>query len=225
MKDLLLLIAITVFSIPLISQTEFKVHAGPSMSWMHVDGISTSVLPERSPALTWQAGIGVETVLHQNFSFVSGLDFAQRGFTSTIEENIDLFRINIPVGAEAITTLDYLSIPLKIKYQTGGEAARFYVDAGPRFGYAIDGRVKTRAKFLVDINTGTYDLDPSGNLIQAFEAGGEIGTGIEWKMPKGNMHFGVQYYHSFTNALNDPILAVDFRNRSLTADLGYTFKF
>ena len=224
MKDLISLFAFTLLTLPLFAQTTYEVHAGPSVSWVEIDGISETVLPERNAAWTYQAGVGLETALGNSLYFKTGLDYVQRGFQTEWNEEFNLFQLDIPVGVEATTTMDYVSVPVKLHFETPGDV-QFYVNAGPRIAYAVDGRVRTRASLILEFNTGIYDLDPKGNLLRQWDIGGEVESGIQWTLPKGQLGLGIQYYHGFSNALNDPIIAIDFRNRSLGAQLSYKFNF
>lgn len=142
--------------------------------------------------------------------------------------------------------LNYLEIPVVVKYTfVRTHAQKFYIDAGPYFGYLLNARNKTSGSSYIYINkTGTMVMMPDpqnpGQYIplpsQSFDANTNItsdinrfnvglngGVGVGQTLGNGDLFLDVKGYYGFLNIQKN---AVNGKNNTgaLVVSLGYALK-
>ncbi len=214
-----------IFSSNLIAQeVSFGIKTGVQNANVKVPGFidDISVLPDFKPITTFNAGVVSEISFHENFAIQPELNFTQKGFQIKEDFGLDLFNIPLPLGVTAITKFNYLEMPLLAKAKFGNENAKFYLVAGPTFGYTLSGKLDTRARILfeIDVFETAIDLDAVG--YERFEVGGMAGAGASFNVGGGNqLFFDVRYSHGFTQPYDIPIVRERVQHNSIGLNVGF----
>lgn len=209
-----------------IGQMEFGAKAGASFSDMTVNGLNfgNDFLEPRMIASP-SAGLYGELPLGSGFYFAPELMYTQKGFRVEEATTFNVFNLPLPIGAEAITRLHYIDMPLMLKYKFGEGSVQPYLKAGPTLGYAVSGTVTTRINSIIDIKVAEIDLNPQGELYNAFEIGGMVGAGIEIPTASGKFFVDASFSHGFTDVLDEPVIDLRVKNRAIGVGIGYAFRF
>jgi hypothetical protein len=126
------------------------------------------------------------------------------------------------VGVTAISKFNYLEMPLLAKAKFGNEFANFYVMAGPTFGYAMSGDLKTRAKFLVEIDLYNTSINLDNVGYQRWEVGGMAGAGISLNTQGGGQFFiDARYSHGFTQPYDIPLVHEKVQHKNIGVNVGF----
>jgi hypothetical protein len=207
-------------------QATFGANAGVSFADVTVNGLNLGMgFLEPRMIVAPKAGVYAEFPLGNGLVFAPELDYTQKGFRVKESTNVDVFGLNVPIGAEAITRLDYLDMPLLLKYQFGTGRVRGYLKAGPTLGYAVDGKVTTRLNSVIDIKIAEIPLNTQGTLYNAFEVGGLVGAGIEVPTVSGKFFVDASFSQGFSDIMNEPVIDLRVKNRALGVGIGYSVRF
>lgn len=209
-----------------MSQVEFGAKAGASFSDISVDGLNFGgefLDPQMiaSPV----AGLYSEIPLGNGFYFTPEINYTQKGFKVQEGTTVNVFEIPVPVGAEAITRFHYIEMPLSLKYKFGNGPVQPYIKAGATMGYAVAGKMTTRINSIIDIKVAEIDLDPQGEMYNAFELGGVAGAGLEIPTASGKFFVEASYSHGFTDVLDEPVIDLRVRNTAVGVGIGYALRF
>ena len=209
-----------------LSQVEFGAKAGATFSDMTVDGLNfgTNFLePKMIAGLA--TGVYSEIPLGSGFYFAPELNYAQKGFKVQESTTMNVFGFAMPFGAEATTRFHYIDMPMILKYKLSQGSVQPYIKAGPTFGYAVSGTVTTRINSIIDIKVAEINLNPQGDLYNAFEIGGVIGAGIEIPTASGKFFVDASFSHGFSDVLDEPVIDLRVRNRAVGIGIGYALRF
>lgn len=208
------------------AQTEFGARAGVSFSDVATDGLNFgNGFLDPTMIAGVNAGFYSETVLGSGFYFSPELNYAQKGFRVQESESMQVFGLNVPIGAEAVTRLHYIDMPLQLKYRFGSGTVRGYVKAGPTFSYAMDGTITTRINSIIDIKIAEIDIDPGDEMYNAFEVGGVVGAGFEIPTQQGRFFVDASFSHGLTDIFEVPVVDLRVKNRAFGVGLGYALRF
>lgn len=152
--------------------------------------------------------------------------YNQMGFGGRESMDIELLGLEIPAEARISTTVDYIQLPLQLKYQFNESGmVQPFLHAGPTLAYAASAELQAKAGFIIDFNILRRDIDLSSNDVNRWEIGATGGAGLKFDLPsKADILVGGHYYHAFNNWLNDPILDADIYNKGLQIYLGTTIE-
>lgn len=217
---ILLLCCACFFTHNLQAQHAFGVRFGFNSATVTApDIISNTIDFDRATGVN--IGVFGEIKVSDFFSFQPELAFIQKGVSIREGFDIKLFDIPLPIGAEAVTKINYLEVPLLAKFSTGGEGVKAYAIVGPSLGYATGGRLKAKANLLIDIplSNTKYDLDAVG--VNRFELGGVLGAGVEFPMGNGALVLDARYQRGFTDVNAVPVVDLNTRNASFGMNIGY----
>ncbi len=157
--------------------------------------------------------------------FQPELAYNRMGFGGRESIDIQLLGLDIPANARISTRVNYLQMPLQLKYYFGSEKARVrpFVHAGPTVAYATSAELIARARFLLDFNLMRQEINMSSDNVNRWEIGGMGGAGFKFELPGDvNINVGANYYHAFNNWLNDPLIDADIYNRGWQMYVGTT---
>ncbi|MBP9933073.1 MAG: PorT family protein, partial [Chitinophagaceae bacterium] len=114
---------------PFVMQAQISIgaHAGIHSNNVQIKGIADSWLPENRYWTGAQAGLFVELPLTENLSFQPGLQYIEKGFRVKEGFDFNIGAIPVPIGAEAITRLQYIEMPMLMKYTFGESIIKPYV--------------------------------------------------------------------------------------------------
>lgn len=136
--------------------------------------------------------------LSGNLSLQPELSFVQKGS-----------KIDDPSGDDAKLTLNYIEVPVLLKYSSASEGTRFFGQAGPSFGYAISGKNK--------VGDQSEDVEFGDDATKRADLGLHIGAGVGF----GNVFIDARYVLGLANIVDDSDVTV--RNRGILISLGYMF--
>jgi len=208
------------------AQVEFGVKAGVSFSDVSANGVNFGngfLDPHLITGVN--AGFYGEVPMGSGFYFAPDVRYAQKGFSVHESTQMNVFGLNVPIGAEAVTRMHYIDMPLAVKYRFGSGAVKGYIKAGPTMGYAVAGSGTTRINSIVDIKVAEINLDPQGSLYNAFEVGGLVGAGFEIPTAQGRFFVDASYTHGLTNIFDVPVVDLRVKNRAFGLGIGYALKF
>jgi hypothetical protein len=135
--------------------------------------------------------------------------------------------------------IDYLEIPLMIKYSWGNNL-RFFLDAGPYVGFRVRAKTVTRGSSSLYLDSmGTPFLLPPENTpvpaisfdantsivndIHSFNVGACGGAGVEKYLGPGKMIIGVHFSTGFSNIQTDTELNGKNNTGAVVVYIGYSF--
>ncbi len=158
-------------------------------------------------------------------SLQSELNFSTKGFRLQQEGDFQLFGVSVPAGVAAYSRFHYLEMPLLAKLSFGKGGVRGYVGAGPVVGYALDGRLNTRATVLVELDLTDTPIDLERIDYRRFEAGVAASAGVALEALHGQFFLDGRFQHGLTEVYDLPLIRdrLQFRGLSLTA--GYMYRF
>ncbi len=109
------------------AQISIGVKTGVNIADAKLSGISESLIPNTNSIALPMAGINMQYRITDQLSFQPEINYVQRGFKASEGFQFDLLNVPIPVGITAITKLNYLEIPLQLKYKfTNGKSTALY---------------------------------------------------------------------------------------------------
>ncbi len=85
-------------------------------------------------------GAGVEFPLNSTISIQPELNFVQKGFRIKFTESDQ----GITVSLDSRTHINYLEIPVLVKFYLNESDTRFYITAGPSLGMGVGGKMKSK---------------------------------------------------------------------------------
>jgi Outer membrane protein beta-barrel domain len=168
-------------------------------------------------------GAFYELDLGHNFSVQPEINYNEKGFKSDIGKDFTLFGVNLPVGANAVTVIKYVDVPVLAKYKFGNtEGVHAYVIAGPSLGYAMNGTIDTRAKVLIDFKIASTPIDLTSNNYKRLEVAGVIGGGVALPIgDKAKLFADVRYTKSLMDVYELPITGSRLRNQGFGVGVGF----
>ena len=189
-------------------------------------GILDLVNPYVKPIAQYTAGIQYEKSLNPHFSLVTGAQYTSRGFGMKENINIDLFGLDLPVGAKVETRLSYIEVPVQIKYAFGESNVRPYVKAGASAAYAVDGKIQPKVNAIVSWKLPPININLDNDMYNRFDVSGIVGAGVELPVSEtGAIQFEVNYRHSLNDMFLDNITDIRIKSHGISAGLGYTMRF
>lgn len=224
MKKTLVLLAI--FCATFVgAQHVVELHTGINFSNARISGINEQILPSSDFINHVPVGVAYEYAVTKNLSARTELNYLRRGFEIRQNFNIPIGSFDLPVGASAITRINYLEIPLMLKYYFTESNIRPYVYGGPSVSYGLNGTIQERAHLLIDFNVATQNINLDNNNFNRWEAGARAGAGISFKTPIGIVSFEGQYYHSLTDFFDQPIVDIHAHSYQLGFQVGLAYSF
>lgn len=221
MKKLTIVACLAIMSQFAFAQQEIGIKASYDVTNGTIDGVA-DFLPSPDYMDNFSVGAYTNLPLSNGFSFQPELLFRQKGFSVRESYPVDVFEIDIPIGIEARTTIQYIETPLLLQYRAG-QRVQFFAEAGPTLGFAVDAKLRERAHLIVDFNIAEQDLDLTSDLYNRFEVGGILGGGISVPVGAATLDLGMRYQHSLTDLLDDPIVDVRLRNYGFSFGAGLRF--
>ena len=164
----------------------------------------------------YKIGASVSYDVTDRFSVESGLSYNKLGFLVSQNTDINLFGLNVPIGATLNTNFSYLEIPLMANYKIDLGHMIGYIEAGPSVNYATNGRIKTVANSILDFNIIERNIDFQNNRFNRTNLSGNIGMGLTQAVtPDVMLSVGVKYSKDFTSSVEIPIVDARIKNQSI----------
>lgn len=182
---------------PSQAQTQIGIHGGLSVP--DLSGGNNEISRGYTSRLAPNFGIAANFRITRNFSIQPEINFdGQGGQRNGLQPVTSTNLPPLPSGGyyyadfKNTSILNYLEIPILAKYTFGRKGVRFYVNAGPYFGYLLNATQKTigsssiytdRNKTPLEIPNGTGGYTPLPP--QSFEASSGVTSSLH------RMNFGI----------------------------------
>lgn len=180
-----------------------------------------NLLPAIDHVNGFSVGLVSEFRITPQFAIQPELLYNRKGFSIDQQFDVPLFGVDVPIGAKAITRMDYLEVPLLAKYKFGNEGISAYLTAGPTFGYAVRGDLVTTANFILDFDIATTPINLGANNFQRFEVGAAVGGGLTLNTGTSQFFVDARYNHGFTQVYDLPVVDEKLRNRGVSLTAGF----
>lgn len=188
MKKIILSVALIAGIVTALSaQTRFGINAGVVLA--NLKGEEAGEEQELDSKIGLTAGIRADVPLSENFRFRPGLNFVQKGG----KEEFDFLGTQI----KSTITLNYLELPLNFVYNADAGKGKFFIGAGPVFGFGLSGKTKFESggdESTEDINFGDGEEE-----VKSFEFAGNVLAGYECA---SGLYFQANYNPGFSNLSN-----------------------
>jgi len=208
------------------AQIYVGVHAGIHNAKSNIQGINSSLLPELGSVPSLTGGISVEVPLDRYLSVSTGVDYKQRGFDLHIGTDFDVAGINIPVGVRATSRLNYIDVPLHLKYSVGNSKYKGFIKAGPSLSYGLNGSIRSFASTIIDIPLTNTDIDFADEAFSRTNVQGDIAIGGELQYGLGKLTAELGYSKGFGRFLSEnSFIDADLKYSGVTMKLGYAIAF
>jgi hypothetical protein len=233
MKKYLLLALIGIFPMVAISQLNYGVKAGTTLSWYR-SSTDEGIVPEYSTLAGFQAGVFAEAKLNSYFSVQPELLFSSRGAKSAFSETFAVPTstgyTNVDVKLKLTMTPLYLDLPVYLKagFPSVG-TDRFTIGVGPVFSYGVGGKAKIKGSVgdesvsekIKLFSEDDFDLEGGESeytLLNRFDVAAAGFVAYEFN---NLIVLSLNYQYGLKNISEDP--DEDLRNRSVSITLGYKF--
>lgn len=207
------------------AQVSLGIKTGANFADTRVEGIIGALTPEQTTFTGYTLGIIGELPIKSGLSFRPELNYIQKGFTVSQSFDVEVLGIEMPLGAKARTRINYIELPLLLKYAIGSDLAKAYFIAGPTLGYAANAELRPGASLLIDFNLPRVNINLNNDIYQRWEVSGTLGVGGEIKAGNGKIFADGRYNLGFTNMLDNPIVDLRIKNQGFNVSAGYAFTF
>lgn len=198
-KTSLAILAFLVISQFSFAQLNFGVRAGVNIANMNFDLDGVSLEP--SSIIGINVGALLNIGVTEDFSVQPEVNFIQKG--SKIDET--------DLTPEFKTTFNFIEIPVLAKYAFGGESIGGFVQAGPSFGFALNGTNKAGDE--------SEDIDFDEDGIKRTDFGLQFGAGISF----GNFFVDARYLLGLANLDDSGDDSVTTKTNGINIGVGYMF--
>jgi len=220
------LAAITIFATTLsTAQVNIGIKGGLNFSDANADVFIDAVNDAPSTYTSFVVGGLAEIPINQHFAFQPELIYSRKGFTVDEGTSFNVFGLDVPIGAKATTSINYIETPLVAKVKLGQGRTKIYGIAGPSIGYATSARIQPKVTLLIDFNLPEVNINLSDNMYNRTEFSGILGGGAEYATTTGKLFTDIRYQHSFSNILNNPIADLSVKNSGFQWTVGYSHAF
>ena len=192
-----------------------------SQPWSGVDSLTSGFDFKSLPLISF--GGVLEVGLTENLAVQAEANFTQKGGRQ--EFSADVFGIS--VSSKYDTRVNYLDIPVLLKYSFGGESAQGYALAGPNFGYAFSGKVKSEVTTPLGSESDEQDIDFKEDNISRTDLGLNLGLGAQFGLSDNLRLFADARYNLGLTNLNTSDAAEDadlkVKNRGIGINVGILY--
>lgn len=199
--SLLLLLIMLITGKNIVAQEKnirFGVFADPVIAWFSSDTKETKNDGAR-PGINF--GFTFNKYFDKNYSFSTGLSLLNAGGRLTGADSVEMefnnFKTEVPPGESMIYRIQYLNIPLGLKFESDQIGyTRFFVDLG------LDAKAVLAGK--VDIPSQEIEKEAAADELNLFNFGYHLMAGIEYSLG-GNTEvvLGLGYENNFLDVTND----------------------
>lgn len=207
MKSKFLLTAILFASVLTAkAQINYGVRAGINFSNQTATGAGLTFSNTAKVGLN--VGAGVEFELSEKFAIQPELAFSSMVSEGT-EIELDMFGNEANVSA-INNTLNYISIPMLIKYRV----ANFSFGVGPQFGVLLSAKSKSQGASAMDFSDSIKKTDFSGVSFTEYTFADKVVLGVRYQLGLSNIA---------KNTTDDALFEGKLTNNAFQILLGYKF--
>ncbi len=202
-------------------QTSFGLRGGVHLPNVYVTEGLDQLTPDFKIYTTFNVGAVAEIGIGRYFALQPELAYVGKGFRVAEDFSLNLFNLPVPVGFTAESRFNYLELPVLAKLKFGNEVLGGYLVAGPTVGYALNGRLITRANALLDIKVSDSKINLDAIDYERFEVGAAAGVGFTVYTGFGQIFADARYTRGFTQLYDIPVVDERIRNQSFGANVGF----
>jgi hypothetical protein len=193
---------------------------------MNNAGILDIVNPYVKPITQYTFGLQYERALGRHFSMITGAQYSSRGFGAREQFDLNVFGMELPIGASIETRLNYAEVPLMVKYNLTESGVTPYVKAGASTAYALNGKITPKINALINWSLPSININLDNDLYNRFDISAVAAAGVSIPTNSfGAIQFEVGYRHSLNNMLQDNITDIGIKSHAFSAGIGYTIMF
>jgi len=210
------------------AQNKIGVSALVGSSNIEVNGLGVLDLldPYIKSIPQYNMGLVYERQFNRQWSVVTGAQYSSRGFGVREDANINLFGIELPVGAKVNTRLDYLEVPVAIQYNITKTGVTPYLKAGISTGYALHGKIQPTVNAIISWKLPPIDINLNNDLYNRWDVSAIASAGISIPTNDvGSLQLEVNYRHSLNDMFLDNITDIRIKSNGISAGIGYTMRF
>ncbi|MEO5905328.1 MAG: porin family protein [Saprospiraceae bacterium] len=210
------------------AQSKITAFGSAGISNIEVNGLGFLDLldPYIKPVAQYTAGIQYERELSRHFAFMTGGQYTSRGFGAKETFNVDMGIIDLPVNASLETRINYLEVPVMLKYIIGEGGVQPYIKAGASTAYAISGKIQPKVNAIINWNLPSININLENDMYNRLDVSGVVGAGISIPTNEtGAIQFDLTYRHSLNDMFLDKITDIRIKSHGLSAGVGYTMRF
>ncbi|MEE9438355.1 MAG: porin family protein [Saprospiraceae bacterium] len=188
---------------------------------LYIDAIDNA--PKTYTSSNW--GLVSDIQLTNNISLHPELQFSKKGFVLDESTSFNLLGLDIPVGANITTQINYIEIPILLKATIGTGNVKGYGIIGPSIGHAATANIQPKVTLLIDWYLPKIDIDLNDDMYNRREISGIIGGGVEYQMNKGKLFTDLRYQYGFTNVFNQSTADFSVKMKGVQVSAGYMYRF
>lgn len=214
-KTLMLLVAITMITITVNAQITIGVKSNLLLNDTEVASGNIDLDKTIKSMQGYSVGGFADYNIDNRWSLSSELLYKHVGFQINESTSFGLFGLDVPIGATLKTTVNYLELPILIKYNHNLGKIMAYVEAGPSINYALNAQVKTVANSILDFNVSKTDLNLGSESYNRINTAAHIGAGITYPYTRDiTLTAGVRYSKDLSDSVNLPVVEAGIKNNS-----------
>lgn len=163
------------------------------------------------------AGVALPISLMNSFTIQPEILYSAKGYKGEKLHFEKVGNVLIKSSGAAEFKLDYLDLPVLIKYNLTETVIRPNIYAGPVFSFLLNNEYTTE-----------NPADKSGDLrIKSFDFGAAVGAGVNFHLSKGYIVTDFRYTFGMMDVCDTPEGGFEYQaqNGAFTALLGYGFMF
>ncbi|THH40028.1 porin family protein [Neolewinella litorea] len=209
----------------LTAQASWGIRAGAGQTALRSGQIFDPLTDRLEPLGNISLGAFAELPLTGYIAFRPGLEYSSRGSSLGLTDKVEVFGVQLPVGARAKTRFNYIEAPLLVQVNLPTESAiQPYAIAGPTLGYATGGRVTTAARAVVELNLYGTDLDLDAIGYERFHVGVIGGLGARARLGENTgLFMEARYEHGLSQPYDVPVIRDKVGFRGWNVGAGVTF--
>lgn len=220
-KQILLTTLIAVFFHQIsTAQVAIGLKGGANFGTVHTTDMLGSITPDFKYATGVVAGAVAEVNFGDHFALQPEIGWVQKGFRFDEGINIPIGNVDIPAGVEATIRTNYIEVPLLAKAKVGNDKVQGYAVLGPSFGYALNGKLITRTRFLFEFDPIRTDLNLNDLDYNRFEVSAVGGLGVQFNFSGLKWFADARYTYGFTELYNFPVVNEQIKNRGVAVTTG-----
>ena len=203
------------------AQVSLGLKGGINFANIAIPEIAIINIPDAQANKSFTFGAVAEIGIANGFAIQTELNYTKKGFIINEGIPLEIANIPLPVGVKVTTDLNYMELPILAKYNFGNEKVGGYLTAGPTMSYASNGRFRTAANFIIDLNVIDQEFDFDNLNISKFDVGASIGAGGTVKLGTTKLFMDARYTHGFNKLDNIPVIDLDFKNKNFSLTTGF----
>lgn len=202
------------------AQVAIGLKGGANFGNVYMTDALDDLAPDFKSATGAVAGGVAEISFGKYFAVQPEVNWVQKGFRFTQDINVPIGKFDIPAGVQAQIKTNYIEMPLLAKAKVGNDVIQAYAVLGPSFGYAMNGKLITRTRFLFEFDPINTNLNFESLDYNRFEVSAVGGVGMQVNFNGGKWFADARYTQGLTQLYNFPVVNEQIKNRGISLSTG-----